>query len=132
MTNLSPFIGIPYLNRGSNFQGCDCWGLVWLFNLEILGRLIPRYDGYEDSGDSLTMKDYIADRWGAWEVVQHADLKIGDVLAIRLSNKAATHCGVYADRGKMLHTLSGRMSCLESVEDGFWKNAIVRIGRWKS
>lgn len=130
--NLSPYIGIPYQNRGSTFQGCDCWGLVWLFHAEELHNLIPRYEGYEDSGDALTMKDYISGRWGAWEVVSPDDIQIGDILALKLGIKAATHCGVYAGRGKMLHTLSGRMSCLESIERGFWKTAIVRIGRWKS
>jgi cell wall-associated NlpC family hydrolase len=130
--SLSPYIGIPYLNRGSSFQGCDCWGLVWLFNAEELHRLIPRYEGYDDANDSAIMKDYISGRWGAWEEVARDALQIGDVLAVRLGIKAATHCGVYAGNGKMLHTLAGRMSCLESIEEGFWKNAIVRIGRWKS
>jgi cell wall-associated NlpC family hydrolase len=105
---------------------------VWLFHAEELHNLIPRYDGYENSGDTDVMKDYISGRWGEWKIIPREAIEVGDILALRLGIKAATHCGVYAGRGKMLHTLSGRMSCLESIEEGFWKNAIVRIGRWKS
>jgi len=128
--NLRPFIGIPYVNRGSSFQGCDCWGLVWLFHREILQNDIPRYDGYDDA-ESPTIGNYIKDRWNNWSSVEPTGIEPGDVLALRVGD-LPVHCGVYAGHGKMLHVLEGRMSCLESVTRGYWKNAIVRIGRWKS
>jgi cell wall-associated NlpC family hydrolase len=53
------------------------------------------------------------------------------VLALRVG-RLPTHCGVYVGGGMMLHVLEGRMSCLERITRGFWKNAIVRVGRWKS
>lgn len=124
------FIGIPYVNRGSSFQGCDCWGLVWLYHVEVLKKLIPRYDGYENS-ESPTIGEYISDRWNQWEPVEPDQKQHGDVLALRVG-RHAVHCGIYLGDGRMLHVLEGRMSCLERVNIGFWKNAIVRVGRWKS
>jgi cell wall-associated NlpC family hydrolase len=124
------FIGIPYVNRGSTFQGCDCWGLVWLYHAEVLHKLIPRYDGYENA-ESPDMGGYISERWNQWETVEPANMEPGDVVALRLG-RLPVHCGVYVGGGRMLHILEGRMSCLERVNVGFWKTAIARIGRWKS
>lgn len=124
------FIGIPYLNRGSSFQGCDCWGLVWLYYAEIMHQLIPRYDGYADA-ESPTMSDYISERWNQWQSIEPTNMEAGDVLALRVG-RLPVHCGVYIGQGRMLHVMEGRMSCLERVNIGFWKNNIVRVGRWKS
>lgn len=124
------FIGIPYVNRGSTFSGCDCWGLVWLYHREVLKNDIPRYEGYVDAEDP-SIGRYIEERWNNWDSVQPANMDVGDVLALRVGG-LPVHCGIYAGHGRMLHVLEGRMSCLEPVVRGFWKNAIVRIGRWKS
>jgi cell wall-associated NlpC family hydrolase len=127
---LDQFIGIPYQNRGSSFKGCDCWGLVWLFHRHALNQEIPRYEGYADA-ESPSMRNYIVERWNAWVSVELANIELGDVLALKVGG-LPVHCGVYAGHGRMLHVLEGRMSCLEPVARGLWKNAIVRIGRWKS
>jgi cell wall-associated NlpC family hydrolase len=124
------FIGIPYVNRGSSFKGCDCWGLVWLYHAEVLKVSVPRYDGYPDA-EAPNIGDYIADRWNQWVSVDRANMEPSDVLALRIGRQAV-HCGVYLGGGKMLHVLEGRMSCIERTDIGLWKNAIVRVGRWKS
>lgn len=124
------FIGIPYVDRGSSFQGCDCWGLVWLFHREVMHRQVPRYEGYA-SAEAPEIQEYIASRWNQWMSVEPANMEQGDVLALR-AGRLPVHCGVYVGRGQMLHVLEGRMSCLERVTSGMWKTAIVRIGRWKS
>lgn len=123
------FIGIPYVDRGSSFDGCDCWGLVWLYHTQVLHREVPRYDGYE-SAEAPSIVEYISSRWNQWESVEPAHMEHGDVLALRVG-RLPVHCGVYVGRGHMLHVLEGRMSCLERVTSGVWKDAIVRIGRWK-
>jgi cell wall-associated NlpC family hydrolase len=128
--NLRPFIGIPYVDRGSSFQGCDCWGLVWLFHVEVLNTLVPRYDGYA-SAEGPDIPDRICAGWEQWTQVEPAAIEVGDVLALRLG-RVPLHCGVYIGQGRMLHTLKGRMSCTEEVQGGFWSRSIVRIGRWKS
>lgn len=126
----SAFIGIPYVDRGSSFQGCDCWGLVWLYHVEVMKHLVPRYEGY-GSAEAPEITDYISSRWNQWESVDPANMEQGDVVALRLG-RLPVHCGVYINNGQMLHVLEGRMSCLERVTSGFWKTAIVRVGRWKS
>jgi cell wall-associated NlpC family hydrolase len=124
------FIGIPYKDKGSSFEGCDCWGLVWLYYTDVLRLQIPRYGGYA-SAESSEIGDYIAERWNQWVSVDPTCIESGDVLALRVG-RHAVHCGIHVGHGRMLHVMEGRMSCLERVDLGFWKNAIVRVGRWKS
>ena len=38
-----PFIGIPWRAGGSDFDGCDCWGLVRLVIAERTGIVLPNY-----------------------------------------------------------------------------------------
>lgn len=130
MTILSDFIGIPYRDRGSSFSGCDCWGLVWLFHTQHLHSMIPRYEGYA-SAEGGDIPDRIRQGWAEWQQIQPGQTKLGDVLALRVGRNPV-HCGVVLDGSRMLHILEGRESCIEPYDVGFWRDSIVRIGRWKS
>lgn len=125
------WIGIPYLNRGSDFAGCDCWGLAWLFHREVLGQEIPRYEGYANASDPDEVSARIRAGWEGWQPVALPDVVLGDVLALRLG-RHPVHVGIVINQTWMLHILEGRNSCLERYTQGMWKHAIVRIGRWKS
>lgn len=124
------WIGIPYRSRGDDFSGCDCWGLAWLFHKEVLGQEIPRYAGYEDAAGE-DIPERIRQGWAGWQPVALSETRIGDILALRIGRQPV-HVGIVIDRAWMLHILEGRNSCLERYSQGFWKHAIVRIGRWKS
>jgi cell wall-associated NlpC family hydrolase len=127
---LDRFIGIPYANRGDDFSGCDCWGLVWLFHRAALGHDVPRYAGYSDAdGDDIPRR--IRDGWEGWQPIQRGQERLGDVLALRVGADPV-HCGVVLRPGLMLHVLGGAMSCQAEYERGLWHRAIVRIGRWMS
>lgn len=127
---LDAFIGIPYRNRGDSFDGCDCWGLVWLFHRHALGRTIPRYAGYLDAeGPDIPAR--IRAGWAEWQDIPIGAAEAGDVLALRVAG-LPVHVGVVVSPGTMLHVLDGRMSCLESFTTGAWSRAIARIGRWMS
>lgn len=123
------FLGIPYVNRGASFEGCDCWGLVCLFHQEVLGRRLtgPSYDDAESPGISAVIRQ----GWVQWRQISLGEAARGDVLALKVANDPV-HCGVVLDRQSMLHILEGRNSCIESYRAGFWSNRIVRVGRWTS
>jgi cell wall-associated NlpC family hydrolase len=124
------FIGIPYVNRGDGFDGCDCWGLVWLFHREALGHEVPRYAGYSDAeGEDIPAR--IREGWEGWAHVLPGQEELGDVLALRVGQHPV-HVGVVVSRGQMLHVLRGANSSLARYDVGLWQHALMRIGRWKS
>lgn len=126
-------IGIPYRSKGSGFDGVDCWGLVWLYHREVLKREVPRYEAGYDEAESAQASAMIQAGWVDWEQIKFGDERQGDVLAFRaFRTTQAVHCGVVVEKGKFLHCLRGRATCLERYDRGLWKSLLVRIGRWNS
>jgi cell wall-associated NlpC family hydrolase len=126
-------IGIPYKSKGTSFEGVDCWGLVYLYHQHILGRQIPRYEQGYDDAESEQASHMIRQGWVDWEQIQFGDEIQGDVLAFRAMNSTrAVHCGVVVEKGRFLHCLRGRETCLEKYDRGLWRSLMVRIGRWNS
>jgi cell wall-associated NlpC family hydrolase len=102
------FVGIPYKRRGSNFSGCDCWGLVRLVYLYQCGIELPSYaDKLDDISASETMNSET--RAGSWlqvmgrpkpfDVVHMTSYPIIDGRRIKTNG----HCGVMISPERLLH-----------------------------
>ena len=55
MMNLPVFVDrimdMPFVARGRDYEGGDCWAVVWLLWRDVLGRDLPAYDtGYATAG----------------------------------------------------------------------------------
>jgi cell wall-associated NlpC family hydrolase len=62
-----------------------------------------------------------------WYKVEKPEL--GDVLIFRIKGYE-THCGIYLSDGDFLHSLAGRQSCIENLNDSNWNRRITRMYRW--
>lgn len=40
---VAPFLGIPFIERGADFSGCHCWGLVCLVFRQVRQIELPAY-----------------------------------------------------------------------------------------
>ena len=38
---------VPFLDKGRDYDGFDCWGLVVCYYRDVLGIELPSYDGYD-------------------------------------------------------------------------------------
>jgi cell wall-associated NlpC family hydrolase len=45
---VNKMIGVPWVNRGAELTGADCWGIVVLFFKHVHGISIPIVPGYAD------------------------------------------------------------------------------------
>lgn len=117
------WIGIPY-----EVPETDCWGIVRKFAAEELGKSYPEYF-YDTSNNEAMAQSVISvvDLMGLWKKVDEPQL--GDVLIFRIKGYE-THCGIYLNNGDFLHSLAGRMSCIENLNDSNWSRRITRIYRW--
>lgn len=100
------FVGIPFLNKGVAFDGCDCFGLVRLLYGVELGQEIPN-PSYENAVDSKQIhSEYIKQIATNWKEVK--ELKKYDVIAMAHDARhphIIQHFGIYLGNDKMLHTL---------------------------
>lgn len=104
---LNKFIGIPFKNRQSSFDQCDCFGLVRLVYKETQGKIIkqPQSSAFHSR---LIEEEYLAEISKNWKEVK--DPLNGDVVAMAhdpLLPNVVQHFGIFLGGGKMLHTLRG-------------------------
>lgn len=117
------YVGIPFVERGRDRSGVDCWGLTRLVYAERYGIYLPgHHDGYsgtEDRPGVAAVLEAELRPGGNWRAVEgHPDA--GDALLFRAGAGDLWHVGVAVARGRMLHCRRGSDSCVERWDDGVW------------
>lgn len=126
------YLGTPYLDKGRDTNGWDCYGLFRYVKYERQGILLPSYDDkYTSATDTATVAPALDARHGAeWAAVGLGDEHEGDGVVFVIGGRPL-HCGYVTEPGIMLHALRGRGTCLERYTSPLWQNRIEGIYRWQ-
>lgn len=121
---------IPFVEKGRDRSGADCWGLVRLVLEEQYGIVgLPGYeDGYRDTLDRSGIADAV--RSGLLEGWEPATEPGAGVLVILRLAGRPWHCGVMANRTWMLHTVAGAGVCNERIDSMLWRNRVEGFYRY--
>lgn len=95
---IDKMVGVKYVNRGYSLEGCDCFGLVYLYYKHVHGADIELSDEYFNYDDFLTS---FTAQLNDWEEV--ASPESGDCCFVSFSNGIPTHCGIMISKDKVLH-----------------------------
>lgn len=124
--NINKYIGIPYKQKGYDFDGVDCYGLVWLFLKEEFDILLPRYhdiDIYKDVEETVnTIGKEMPLFFGSLTNTP----KYGDIALFNFRGQPI-HFGIYIERNKILHVLKGTDSTYEPFDRGRLKGKLEGI-----
>lgn len=135
------YIGLPWVEKGRDRGGCDCWGLLRLVLAEQFNVEVPNYDGsYEDVDDCAELATLIAGGMGPWRDIWKPEIgagaagaaaaaRDGDGLLFRMMGHPC-HVGVVVATGWMLHVREGTASALERFDGMAWSRRLVGIYRW--
>ena len=128
---LDHFVGLEYTDKGRNFSGVDCYGLLYLVYKETQGIVLPSYvTDYVNSVDRKATADLIAGKLDPWEkVAKGSEIKF-DAILIRIG-RDVMHVGLVAEPGKMLHIQSGELSRIEPYRTGIWQHRIAGFYRYR-
>lgn len=124
----APYVGIPYVNKGRDRRGIDCWGIVRLVLGEVFHVQLPSYDDtYRDGED--------------WEAIGHAvraglldgwqrteQPRAGDLLILRIAMRP-WHCALMLDSMHFLHAAPGDSTVIERLDTPRWARRIEGIYR---
>lgn len=127
MTAVAPswcnaFRGIPYVDRGRDRAGMDCYGLVLLIHREHFGRELPDY-GYASSLDQEAVKGTIAEYLPRdFEKVDHPEP--GDLVMLNILGRP-WHCGVYVAPNLMLHAIDRMVSGIDRLDSVRWRRRVI-------
>lgn len=122
------YIGLPYSDRGRG-PTYDCWGLVRLFYRQEMGIDLPSLVGEYKSAtwDIPGVVSLVCREREAWRQVEQAEQR--DLVLINIGGKPR-HVGVWLDGNRMLHTLAGHDSSIESLSSPKWVNRIEGFYRY--
>lgn len=125
------YINIPFAERGSSHNGCNCWGLVILWKKEQMGEILPTYDEFyldtEDRAAAELIKE-VKDE-PQWLPLLPGEEKEGDVILLRIKG-LPWHVGVVAGKNKMLHVERGAESVIEPYNGLKWNKRIIGFYRY--
>jgi cell wall-associated NlpC family hydrolase len=102
---------VPFKDGGRDWQGVDCWGLIYLIYKEKLGIELPTY-GWISATELLKVYEQIDQdkEAGGWTLVPFGGERRYDVIvmtgAMRREGQlrmAPVHVGMVIDSGKLIH-----------------------------
>lgn len=122
------YVGIPYLDKGRDRGGADCWGLVRMVLGDVFGMSLPDYnDTYRDGEDwpaiGAAVRAGLAD---GWRLTEHP--RAGDLLILSIA-KRPWHCAVMLNSLQFLHAAPGDSARVERLDSPQWARRIEGIYR---
>ena len=117
------YVGLPYVDKGRDRDGVDCWGLVRLGYAELLGIELPSHaEGYVSAEEMADVTRAIRGNMRPWrQVIRPHAL---DVVLLRIAG-APVHVGLIVGGGFMLHVHAGIDTALERIDTLVWRRRIV-------
>lgn len=117
-------IVVPFVERGRDYEGLDCWGLAVLFYRDVLGIEIPSYlDTYESTSEHRAIFKAFAAGKTLWRKVDRP--ATGD-LALILRKNLPIHVGVVLEDDLVLHAEVHVGTVIESLDqmriEGFYRH----------
>lgn len=129
---ISRAIVVPFVDKGRDWSGWDCWGMVVLFHREVLGVAIPSYtDSYRDAGRSkssrVQLQDLIQTNMPKWDRID--DPLPGDAVLLNIGGRPI-HVGLAIGAGRMLHTERRVCTLIERLSSPIWEKRIEGFYRY--
>jgi len=119
------YIGIPFVDRGRNMTGCDCWGLFRLVYRELKGIELPEY--LLSSCHALNeLSPAVEESRQVWEPIKEPESMCLIAFSIgTFVTGLVTHIGTYIGANKFLHTIAKKkMSQIERLSHPFYQRKI--------
>jgi len=123
MAKFDKYIGIPYKNLGRDFDGIDCYGLVYLIFKNERGIVLPDYTElkYDKKWYKNSCESHITDNISTCATDRGMFVKATkpyreyDCIIFYSGSRIANHIGLYIGNDKFIHCLEERTSEIDRV-----------------
>lgn len=131
---ISAALLVPFRERGRDYAGWDCWGLVRCAYRDVWGIDLPSWDDRYPDGQTTAsrdaMKDVVAAATGpagTWARVSGAGVR--DVVVLRVTGRPI-HVGLMIDAQRFIHAEHRVGSVIETLASPLWARRIDGIFRY--
>lgn len=115
-------VSVPFVEFGRDYNGWDCWGLVFCGQRDVFGRIMPSYAGeYGSTSRRDELKRLIAmhrEERTDWALVEEP--RAGDVVLLEMLGRAC-HIGMMLDHRNVLHTEVRCNTVVERIDREPWR-----------
>jgi cell wall-associated NlpC family hydrolase len=127
-TFAASIVGTPFLDKGRDRDGLDCWGCIVLAYREVYGIELLSLDGsYEHTKDAAALESVVkqeqASHWRQVDVPQP-----GDVVVLRVKS-CHSHVGLVLNSREMLHAQEGTDATVERYDGALWSRRVADFWR---
>ena len=112
------FVGVPYVYGGTDRNGIDCSGLVYVSAKEAVNRGLPRS---------------ASDLYSYVRIIPDARKEPGDLLFFRTVDTRISHVAIYIGNGQFIHAISDGPNTgviLSSLSERYWKEKYCAAGQF--
>ena len=116
------YIGIPFLDKGRDTDGIDCWGLVRLVYKQEYNIDLPSFSSEYEADDTERMRDLFAQYKEGWEKIEEpveGCIVLFNIFGIE------SHMGIAVSSTHFLHARDKYTSAIESFDSVGWRNRIT-------
>jgi len=125
---MKKYLDIPFVEKGREFSGCDCWGLVVLFFKTEFGINIEDHSAeYKDVHDLQSIAGISAKEKDRWIKVE-GNPQRGDVAEI-CWGRNNYHVGIVPTAGYLLHIEEGTTARIVPLRSERIKRRIINFWR---
>jgi cell wall-associated NlpC family hydrolase len=126
------YIGLPFMERGRDRGGLDCWGLVRLIMAEQFMIALPCFAReYDRTADSDVIGGIVRREAPQWRAIPAGEEELGDVIVLRMRG-APMHVGTVIGDGQMLHIEKGVNSAIDRYQGLRWRDRIEGFYRYRT
>ncbi|MBE1208102.1 C40 family peptidase [Aminobacter carboxidus] len=130
--NLDDFVGLPWLDRGRDRSGVDCWGLLAMVYAERFGIVLPSFrDDYMTAADGAAVAELIEGRRECWTEIPDGDEVPGDALLMSIGGRPR-HIGVIIGGSRVLHIERGAGSIIENYRSFRLRRRVLGFFRYQA
>jgi len=130
--NLDDFVGLPWLDRGRDRNGLDCWGLLAIVYAERFGIVLPSFrDDYLTVADGDAVVALLEGHRETWREVPSGAEQAGDALLMSVGGRPR-HVGVVAGGGRVLHIEQGAGAIIESYRSFRLRRRVLGFFRYEA
>lgn len=123
------YVNVPFLDKGRDENGADCWGLASVIYKNELKIILPDYlEFYENTNEREKLSALISsESQSHWVSVKEP--KEFDVVVLNMRG-VPMHVGIVTKPNHMIHCARGIGTTHEHYGTARWKHKVMGFYRW--
>lgn len=125
------YLRIPFKNKGRDFKGVDCFGMVSLILSEEYGIKLDRYDISCIDTSKINLQIEVEKKRAIWKKIDKPENPCLILFSLHKIPRLINHIGLYIGKNKFIHMLKTQGTSIMKLQDPFYSSKIRGLYRYE-